>query len=282
MKLKQLTLEKSINNSFHIRRDTYPKNHNTWHYHEECELIIINKGAGSLFIGDCIEGFSNQDVFLIGSNLPHFWLFHEQNECVESIDCIVIHFKKDFAGEDLFKIPELKELKNTLAQSEKGLKFRSNIGLASSFDLALKTEGTSQFIALFQLFYQLQISESTQLVSANYSILNYSNNEQRMIDIMSFIRDNYRNKIELEELANEAKMTKNSFCRYFKQKTGKSPVQFISELRIAHACRLLESESITLKEVCYESGFNNFVSFHKVFKNQLTITPIQYRKLKTS
>lgn len=280
MKIKQLTLEKSINNSFHTRRDNYPKHHNTWHYHEECELIIINKGTGSLFIGDCIESFSNNDVFLIGSNLPHFWLFHEQNDVIESIDCIVIHFKKDFAGAELFKIPELKDLKHIISQSENGLKFGSNNIITALFDLALETEGANQFLALFQLLNQLQKSESIKLTSDNYSILNHSNTEQRMIDIMSYIRDNFRKKIELEELANEAIMTKNSFCRYFKQKTGKSLVQFISELRIAYACSLLENESYTLKEICFESGFNNFVSFHKVFKNQLNLTPSQYRKMK--
>jgi len=281
MKAKQLTLNKHINSSFSIRRDIYPKNHNSWHYHEQIELVMVYKGKGSLFLGDAICDFSEGTCVLIGSNIPHFWLFHDISESGSTtpIDCIAIHFNLDFAGRHLFDLPELSLLKKHIQQAEKGLLASANDtkNISELINASLEKEGASKFIALIEILNQLTTLPLESIVSINYSQLNNLADEQRMRNVMNFIRDNYRSKIELTALANEARMTKNSFCRYFKQRTGKTPASFINELRIAHACRLLKNTSMTLKEICFDSGFNNFVSFHKTFKSQLQLTPMHFR-----
>jgi AraC-like DNA-binding protein len=282
MKLKQLSLDQTYYNSFHIRQDSYPKYHNTWHYHEEIEFICINKGHGTLFIGDCIQSFSAGVVVLIGPNLPHYWLFEDLrgDEQLDPIDCIVIHFKKDFAGSDFFNIPEMSQLKELIQSAEKGLLVKDNLlaVLRQQLQAILNTEGVTRFTYLLQALSQYATFQHKKLVSDNYAILNHSNDERRMNDVMNYIREHYKTKIELDKLADQAKMTKNSFCRYFKNKTGKTPIQFVSEIRVAHACRLLKYTDLSLKEICFDSGFNNFVSFHKIFKDQLNKTPTQYRK----
>jgi len=282
MKAIQLTLDKSVNSSFSIRRDIYPKNHNSWHYHEQLELVMVYKGKGSLFLGDAIRDFSEGTCVLIGSNIPHFWLFHDisDSETTTPIDCIAIHFNNDFAGRHLFDMPELSLLKKLISQAEKGLiaDVNDTTIISELINASLKNEGASKFIALMEILNQLTALPLESIVSNNYSQLNNLVDEQRMRNVMNFIRDNYRSKIELTTLANEARMTKNSFCRYFKQRTGKTPANFINELRVAHACRLLKNTNMTLKEICFDSGFNNFVSFHKTFKNQLALTPIHFRR----
>lgn len=282
MKLKQLSLNHTYYNSFHIRQDSYPRHHNSWHYHEELEFIWVYKGSGTLFIGDCIQSFSAGDAVLIGPNLPHYWLFENMgnDQSEEPIDCIVIHFKKNFAGADFFNLPELSLLKELIENSEKGLiaKETAPASLGQHIRSMLDTDGVSKFTHLLQALAQYATLACQKLVSDNYAILNHSNDERRMNDVMNYIREYYKGKIELSKLANQAKMTKNSFCRYFKYKTGKTPIQFVSEIRVAHACRLLKNTNLSLKEICYDSGFNNFVSFYKIFKEQLHVTPTQYRK----
>ncbi|WP_164108303.1 MULTISPECIES: AraC family transcriptional regulator [Sphingobacterium] len=282
MKLKQLSLDRTYYNSFHIRQDSYPRNHNSWHYHEELEFIWIYKGSGTLFIGDCIQNFAEGDAVLIGSNLPHYWLFENfrSDNLDAPIDCIVVHFKKDFAGSDFFNLPEMVQLKQLIQDSEKGLMIRdaASPSLGQHLKSMLDTEGVLKFTFLLQSLAQYATLPYEKLVSDNYAILNHSNDERRMNDVMNYIREYYKGKIELSKLANQAKMTKNSFCRYFKYKTGKTPIQFVSEIRVAHACRLLKNTNLSLKEICYDSGFNNFVSFHKTFKEQLKLTPTEYRK----
>lgn len=281
MRPKQLTINKAYDNSFSIRRDIYPQHQNSWHYHEQLELVWINKGSGSLYLGDVIKDFSVGSCVLIGSNIPHFWLFHnsDSDQNIPPIDCIVIHFDKEFAGKDLFDIPELQDLKKLILRSEKGLiTDQSEVhSIGKLFEKSLACEGVLKFISFFEILNNLSSFNLYNIVSDNYSKLNNSNDEQRMRNVMNFIRSNYRFKIELATLANEAKMTKNSFCRYFKQKTGKSPAVFINELKIAHACRCLKNTDMSLKEICFDSGFNNFVSFHKVFKSIINMTPIHYK-----
>lgn len=281
MKIKQLSLDHTFHNSFLVRQDSYPRHHNNWHYHEELELIYIYKGTGALFIGDCIQNFSTGSAVLIGPNIPHYWLFENLNDTSEdSIDCIVIHFNKNFAGPGFFNLPELSQLKEIIQESEKGLMINedSKNMLGNALRNLLHLEGVLKFTHLLEALAEFSSLPTLKLVSDNYAILNHSNDEKRMNDVMNYIRANYKSKIELDKLANQAKMTKNSFCRYFKQKTGKTPIQFVTEIRVTHACRLLKNTNHTLKEICYDSGFNNFVSFHKTFKEHLDITPTQYRK----
>lgn len=282
MKLKQLSLDRTYYNSFHVRHDSYPKYHNSWHYHEELELIWVYRGSGTLFIGDCIESFSAGDVVLIGANLPHYWLFENLTDIDkdDSIDCMVIHFRKDFAGPDFFNLPELMTLKELITTSEKGLLANGTDqkSLGDDFKKLLHVQGVAKLTLLLQILSEFAVINYKKLVSDNYAILNHSNDERRMNDVMNYIRENYKTKIELDKLASQAKMTKNSFCRYFKHKTGKTPIQFVTEIRVAHSCRLLKNTALSLKEICFDSGFNNFVSFHKIFKEQLNLTPTQYRK----
>lgn len=283
MRPKQVRLNTANHSSFHVRRDVYPQNHNSWHYHEELELVMIYKGEGSLYMGDTIIDFSEGNCILIGSQIPHFWLFHNINEdkskCAD-IDCVVIHFNIDFAGNTLFDIPELHLIKKLVKESEKGIMIDNEPSsiLHTLFQDILMNTGANRFTSLIKILDHLSSREIKNIVSENYSRLNNSTDEKRMKNVMNYIQNYYNTKIELIALANEAKMTKNSFCRYFKQKTGKSPTEFINELRIAHACRLLKNTDMSLKEICYDSGFNNFVSFHKIFKTLNECTPIQYRK----
>lgn len=286
MRPKQLKIDNEQNSSFNIRRDTIPKYHNSWHYHTQLELVMICKGTGSLYLGDTIKDFAEGTCVLIGSDTPHFWLFHnmvEENE-IPSIDCVVIHFNYDFAGKELFSIPELNAINNLINQSERGLIFTLPTAskIVDLFNLSVDSSNASKFTYLISILDLLTYYEGKNIVSDNYSQLNNSNDEKRMKNVMNYIRDNYMTKIELNELSNEAKMTKNSFCRYFKQKTGKTPTNFINELRIAHACRLLRNTELTLKQICFDSGFNNFVSFHKIFKEQTNLTPLYFRKNKTT
>src|SRR5690606_25691702 len=148
---------------------------------------------------------------------------------------------------------------------------------ANTFQKIITDPDLLKISKLIESLYTFNNSPTVNLVSDSYELLNHSPDTKRMNEVIAYIRDNYREKVDLEDLANIAKMTKNSFCRYFKQNTGKTPIQFVSELRVSHACRLLRSSDMNLKEICYESGFNSFVNFHKIFKNITHTSPKQYK-----
>ncbi len=282
MIIKQFSLPKSGDQSFQMRRDYFPKHQSIWHYHDEFELVYVIKGSGTLFIGDRIKIFQAGSAILIPSHTPHYWLFDgndEQTENPEPIDCIVVHFLKDFGIEKFLQAPELLEIKSLLDNSYRGLHIEDDIkgNFEALFQKTLKANGLTKLFKLLEILLFTKELNTEELTSENYSILHQSEDQFRMNNLMKFIRANYKHKIMLKDLAIVAGMTENSFCRYFKQKTGKTPVQFINELRISHACYQLKNNKISLKEICYDSGFNNFVSFHKSFKTFMGCTPLQFK-----
>ncbi len=283
MKIKQLTLQSTTFQSFSIRRDKVPKNHNIWHYHEELEFILVIKGTGKLFVGDCIKEFVAGDIILIGANIPHYWLFDTEYEIEPKeglIDCIVVHFRQNCFGSDFIYLPESGGLRELMIEAGRGMstKVESNSTLFFLFEKIAKSEGILKITSLLETLWAFKNSSPASLISDGYVVINHSDDVRRMNVVMEFIRENFTHKIELSELAQLAQMTKNSFSRYFKQKTGKTPMQLIFELRISNACKLLNNPDYSLKEICYDSGFNNAVSFHKVFKNTVGMTPTQYRQ----
>lgn len=284
MNIKQLTLENTYIYSFHVRQDKFPRNHHTWHYHEELELMYIQKGSGTLFIGDCIQPFTPDTFVLIGKNTPHYWFFDQldTNEEDSLMSCIVIHFKENSFGELFMSCPEMNCINQLLVASKKGLFIysKNNNRLKSLFEDMLESKGSYRIINFLTILTLFSEQPYNSLVSDSYDTLNHQTDEKRMNRIMEYIQFHYRSNISISELANEAQLTRNSLCRYFKQKTGKTPIQFIMELRIAHACRLLRDQQMSLKEICYECGFNNLVHFHKSFKVHVAISPNVYRKNK--
>lgn len=281
MIIKQLAVPKSHNQSFQMRRDYYPKHQSIWHYHEELELVYVKKGSGTLFVGDRIKNFQPGIVVLIPSQIPHYWLFDEttKEDQNEPIDCVVVHFINDFGIQNFVNTPEISSLKPLLELSFKGklMQVEPNDDFDRHIQICLNSNGLAKLFHLLEGLSLLQQADSEELISENYSILNQSEDQFRMNSLMGYIRQNYKHKIMLKDLAKVAGMTENSFCRYFKQKTGKTPVQFINELRISHACFQLKNNNLNLKEICYDSGFNNFVSFHKSFKTITGMTPGQFR-----
>ncbi|HWJ29770.1 MAG TPA: helix-turn-helix domain-containing protein, partial [Flavisolibacter sp.] len=100
----------------------------------------------------------------------------------------------------------------------------------------------------------------------------------RINAIHEYSLKHFKRKIQLEEIAEVANISPNSFCRYFKSRTRKTYSQFLIELRVGHACKLLIENNQSIKRLCYESGFNNFTSFHKYFKSITGKSPLMYQK----
>ncbi|MCL8000547.1 AraC family transcriptional regulator, partial [Brucella sp. 21LCYQ03] len=187
---------------------------------------------------------------------------------------------EDFAGKDFFNLPELAEVRRMLHHAQKGLWIeKTPVAMALSFqELEQEVAGFQQFYLLLHVLHQFtQFKPKMSLISSEYDIQQQHEEVSRMNTIISFINNHYRGELDLTSLANLSGMTRNSFCRYFKQRTGKTLTAFITALRVAHACKLLRDSHASIKESCFDSGFNNFVSFHKAFKKITGITPLAYR-----
>ena len=284
MKPHRLTIASGSAQSFSARHDVAPNVNNRWHYHDELELIYIKRGSGTQFIGDSIRQFNNGDVVLVGSNLPHFWQFDEhyfREGKAEPADVYVVHFAKDFWGDAFLNLPENQELLRIIEQSRQGVQVLGNSvqKVAELIVQTVETNGARKIINLMEALLEISRSKKVNyLVSLGFNPDFQEAEKDRIQSIYNYTILNYRKKIELAEIAGVARISRNSFCKFFKSRTGKTYSLFTNQIRVGHACRLLIENRMSVKEICFECGFYNFASFHKCFRDITGKTPLQYQK----
>ncbi|SHG31353.1 AraC family transcriptional regulator [Pedobacter caeni] len=285
MKAQLLKVSMPPAQSFSVRQDIEPFVNNKWHYHQELELIYFNEGKGTQFIGDSIQPFKSGDIVLVGAHLPHYWKFDEvyfdETEKGANLDVKVAHFSEDLWGDFFLNLPENKLLKDVLEKSKRGVKVtgKSKQQVADLLTRMVKAEGTERIIMLMQALVEIaKCGELESLASIGFQYDLEQVEKDRISDIYEYTYANFRNKICLEEIADVAKISPNSFCRYFKSRTRKTYSQFLTEIKVGQACKLLIEAHLNLKQICYNSGFNNFASFHKCFKKITGKSPLCYQR----
>ena len=283
MRPQLLKVLKGPDRSFSVRRDLFPIN-NRWHYHSEVELIHIKKGEGTQFIGDSIKRFKSGDVVLVGSNLPHYWRFDDvyYEENTKAIaDVRVAHFNENFWGSQFLELPENLNLKTVLEKARRGLQItgKTKQKVAELLEQLQEADGPQRIILLIEALTAVaNAKQPVPLSSMGFKPDLVDAEKDRINAIYEYSIRNFKRKIQLEEIADVANISPNSFCRYFKSRTRKTYSQFLIELRVGHACKLLIENNHCIKRLCYESGFNNFTSFHKYFKMITGKSPLVYQK----
>ncbi|MCF2491600.1 AraC family transcriptional regulator [Dyadobacter sp. CY347] len=283
MKPKLLKMSRDILNSFSIRQDKVPYFLKSWHYHSEIELVRIEKGKGTQFVGNNIYRFEEGDLFLIGSNLPHCWrcdeIYYKNNPEVLA-EAKVVHFLENCWGEQFLDLPENKNLKNLLIEARAGLKIlgKTNIEVSKILEKLIHAKNTTRIILILQALDILSQSNEIEILSSPVFNYNEDIQAQKINDVFNFTMINFYRKITLEEVAEVANISPTAFCRLFKSVTKKTYSQFLNEVRIRQACKLLIEDKKNINYICHETGYNNFSNFNARFKEITGKSPLQYRK----
>ena len=283
MKLKFKQIEKNSFNSIYTRRTDQPYLGQNWHFHQEFELIYFLKGHGMRIVGDHISNFNDGELVLVGEWLPHLWRNDAEPKLeTGQADYIIIKFLKEFEGVNLFALPELSEIRQLLLKSAQGLVFSKTV-LPKVHDLIIElheSKSTSKIINFLRLLQILATEEQVQALSSLEFVLpTQIARENRLQKVINYIFTNYTQPITLAEIAGIAFMSPPAFCRFFKNSTNKTFFHFLNEFRISKSCQLLINGEKTIKEVCYEVGFNSLTNFNRAFKNFKNSTPSAYRNL---
>ncbi|MFC4871704.1 AraC family transcriptional regulator [Negadavirga shengliensis] len=255
-----------------------------WHFHPEYQLFLVLEGRGTRFVGDNMKTFKEHDLVFTGPNLPHLWRNdHEYFDKHNGLYThgIVVYFPEEFIGQGFMEKEEVEELKQLLIRSNRGLEIfgETNTRLQSMMRELLGMKGLESVIQLLRILKVLAVSQDCHtIVQAGYTNLNKASEEDRMSQVYEFVMDNFQRGIRLEEVASLTNMTVSSFSRYFKSRMNKSFSDFLSDVRIGHACKLLHEERFNVSEVCYESGFNTLSNFNRQFKEKMGVTPLVYKK----
>jgi len=249
-----------------------------WHFHPELELIFINKGQGRTHIGNHLSYFNNSQLILIGSNLPH-------NGFADRLTAngteTTVQFKSNFLGEDFVNIPEMVHVSNLFERAKMGVRFNMDTKkeIGAQINNLLKFEGLQRVLKFLDILDYLGNTNDYTLLNADGVALETNPQDSDKINIIyKYVNANFKQHITLDEIAEKVSMTVPAFCRYFKKTTGKTFTQLVNEYRIINASRLLNESQMSIADICFECGFNNFSHFNKQFNDITGKSASQYRK----
>jgi len=267
----------SDNTSFVARTHRTPNFEVSWHQHIEYELILFTEGAGLSFAGNYVGEFEVGDIFFLGANLAH--TFKKSGDLITS--AVVVHFKEDFWGKEFLNLPESKEIQQLLNTSLQGLKIsgKSKELLNPMIKSLEKEKGFKRIIILCECLNILAEKQEFQKLSTQDVKQVNNKNRERIDRIFRHTMENFKEPVQLSTIASIADMSIPAFCNYFKKSTRKKYIDFLNEVRIGYACKLLTDTQTTVENACYDSGFNTLANFNKQFLKIKGMTPSGYRKV---
>ena len=277
-----LKRQPECNSAFKAFRNAKPYTHQSWHFHEELEIAYIEHGCGTRFIGDSIQPYQEGDLVMLGSNLPHQWKSNYPGDLKADYNSksLAIYFLKDFPGLNFYELPEMRKIKTLIKLAARGIKVRDpeiKLSIYDKLKTLLSTDGAEKVLLLFSILDLIAEANDNELLASEVFVESFSRSrDKRINEIYRYINDHFKREITLPELSAVINMTPNSFCRYFKKATQKTPIEYLNEIRINYACRLLIEGDNTISHCAYESGFNNLANFNRRFKLVVGMTPKAY------
>ena len=261
----------------HKTEFTYPL-----HRHREFELNFVEHGAGvRRVVGDSIETVGEYDLALIGAeNLEHVW----ENGTCQSPDIreITIQFAPDFLGDKILEKNQFDSIRKMLKAAEHGLSFPldSIMRVYHYLDtLASEQDHFQQFLKFMSILNELSKGEYKILASSSFAHSSRNQESRRVTKVKQYINDHYAEDLRLDNMAELVGMSPSAFSRFFKMRTGKSLSDYILDIRLGYAARMLVDSMKNISEICYESGFNNLSNFNRIFKSKRGSTPRDFRAL---
>ena len=282
MNQKKPTLEKidtGFESSIRVMKHTEFNGENKpfWHFHPELELVYVNKGQGKRHIGNHLSYFNNSQLLLIGANLPHNGF---TDRLTTNGSETLVQFREDFMGKEFFGIPEAKSVRDLLERSKKGILFGipTKKKLGPKIEKLAEKQGFKQILVFLEILNVLAKSEDYTLLNVDgYALETEPQDSSKIDSIYKHINDHFKEHISLKEISDVASMTVPAFCRYFKKVTGKTFTKLVNEYRVVHATKLLSESQMSITDIAYECGFNNFSHFNKLFKEITGKSASKYR-----
>lgn len=274
-------IPKTGNTAIRVQEERGKHFYGKLHYHPEFQITLIEKGTGLFYGGTNAVQFEEGDLYLIGEDVPHLIKSSEKyyGKDTPGIKGLSIFFSYNSFGNSFFEVPELMEIRNLLLDAKRVIKVNGNL---QSYLIQLMQEIRSaknelRVIQLLKILSQLNIENYEFLNETGVSPTLNEKGFERLNKVINYTFSNYASNITVDNVAEKASLSKSQFSRYFKERTGKTYIQFLNEVRIENACALLMKEDINIENIGYDVGFQNLSNFNRQFKNVKSRTPSQFR-----
>jgi AraC-like DNA-binding protein/quercetin dioxygenase-like cupin family protein len=245
------------------------------HQHEELQISLIQKGRGTLVVADAIHYYQEGDLLILGGNQPHVF----RNENAHGMMHTVFYSPLSF-GKTFLDLEEGKGVGDFYAFAKAGFKIKASPDIISLFEFMSKAKGIHRLSYFLQLIAILKVVKRETLSSFVYGKKISEVDGQKMNAIFDYSLQNFSEPIYLAEVAEVAAMSPNAFCKYFKKRTNKTYFQFLTEVRIEHACKLLRNHhDLSIVDISEAAGFQTLSHFNRKFKQYKMCSPTSYRKM---
>ena len=259
----------------------------TWpiHCHDVYELNFIERGRGvRRVVGDSIEEIGDFELTLItGDGLEHAW---EQGRCRESdIREITVQFSPRLLDDNLLARNQFASIRKMFERARLGLNFSmpAIMRVYNLLDaLPSKEERMDQFLDMLHILFELsKDSGARTLASHSFAKTSIDRESRRVNKVKDYVAQHYTEEIKLDDLAALVAMAPSAFSRFFKKRTGRAPLDYVIDIRLGAAGRMLVDTTTSVSEICYACGFNNLSNFNRTFKARRGYTPRDFRALFT-
>ncbi|TXD83838.1 helix-turn-helix transcriptional regulator [Subsaximicrobium wynnwilliamsii] len=249
-----------------------------WHFHPEIELVFIDKGSGKRHIGNHLSYFNNSQLLFLGSNLPHNGF---KDRLTQQGSEVLVQFNPDFLGAYFFDVPEMASINILFERAKNGILFKPKTKkrVGKKIQKLNELKGFDRILLLIKILHLLAEAEDYEILNAEGFVFETEKQDSSKIDIIyKYVNTHFKQHITLDEIAEAVSMTVPAFCRYFKKSTGKTFTKLVNEYRVVHATKLLSESEMSIADVAFECGFNNFSHFNKLFKEMTGKSASKYRK----
>lgn len=282
MEPKLLEVDSLLKDSIYFKEIKTARLEDQFHFHNTYEIALILKSKGTRIIGDNIENFTEGDLVLLGPRLPHIAYYKNDSEMTDRlIHALVVYFKPDWLTEKQLNSETLIRLRKLFEDAGRGIKISgtSKKRVIKNLLKLKQSKGLERILILLHILEIISNSvEYEYLASQGYTNYFSEKDINRLDKVYQYIRDNFTETISLDDIAAVANMTPTAFCKYFRNKTKKTFSNFVNEVRIGYACKLLWNKNLSICDICFKCGFNNLTNFNKNFKRYTGRIPTEYKK----
>lgn len=254
-----------------------------FHVHPEYEIALVVSGRGTRFVGDNADAFEPGDLLFVGPMTPHHFSTSPEVGSKTRNHLKIIQFRHDFAGPELFRLPEMRGIRRMFDDSVRGLEFDTGRipEALTLMDKAFDARGAKRVCAFLELLAFLADSPRRTLSTESDFDSKAFPCDTRINDALRHIQRRLAagHPARLADVASKVNMTPQSFSRYFKRTTYKRFIDYVNEVKVGKACRALLNTDKTVSEICFESGFNNLSNFNRQFQKVKSMAPAAFRQL---
>jgi AraC-like DNA-binding protein/quercetin dioxygenase-like cupin family protein len=253
-----------------------------WHYHPEFELTLTLNSRGQRYIGDNVAAYDDGDLVLLGPNLPHTWCSAERLDDREPHIALVLWFTEAWGARVTETLAEMKAVATLLERAGRGLAFSREAAEAARvlIESIPSHAPADRLFRLMQVLALLAEDRAARPIAGPGAARRKveSPDRDRIERVLDYLHANYRERIEVETLADVAALSASGFHRLFRRHTQLTVTEYVAELRIGQACALLVNTERPINHIADEVGYANLANFNRRFLALKGVTPRAFRK----